>query len=165
MFPWKAINSMTKQPATRTVSELEDHIGYWLRIVSNHVSEAFARALREANVSVAEWVAMRRIFDHSGITASELATQLAMTPGAVSKVIDKLQSKEWVACSSSPADKRVQLLSLTTDGENALPLLAALADANDREHFDCLDESEQDQLIGLMRKLANHHGWKNAPVE
>lgn len=33
---------------------LERHLGYWLRRVSNQVSGAFARALQERGLSVAE---------------------------------------------------------------------------------------------------------------
>ena len=40
---------------------LETHLGYWLRRVSNHVSGAFARALQQRNVSVAEWVVLVEI--------------------------------------------------------------------------------------------------------
>ena len=40
-------------------STLEAHVGYWLRFVSNHVSQAFRRKVEARGVSVSEWVAMR----------------------------------------------------------------------------------------------------------
>jgi DNA-binding MarR family transcriptional regulator len=64
--------------------------------VSGHVSGEFARALQARQVSVAEWVALRHIYDHPAITPGELATAIGMTRGAVSKVLDKLQNKQWV---------------------------------------------------------------------
>ena len=35
---------------------LENHTGFWLRFVSNHVSHGFARKVAGSGVTVAEWV-------------------------------------------------------------------------------------------------------------
>ena len=45
------------------VSDLETHLGYWLRMVSNQVSLAFAKRLEAKDVTVAEWVVMRELYD------------------------------------------------------------------------------------------------------
>ena len=39
--------------AKRSASNLYDHAGYWLRYVSNHVSQAFAAKLESKGVSAA----------------------------------------------------------------------------------------------------------------
>ena len=52
------------------VSDLTAHLGYWLRLVSNHVSHAFAQKLEAENVTVAEWVMMRSLYDHKAIAPS-----------------------------------------------------------------------------------------------
>ncbi len=44
-------------------SDLTAHLGYWLRYVSNHVSQAFARKVEAHGVTVAEWVLMRQLLD------------------------------------------------------------------------------------------------------
>ena len=44
---------------SQPVPELTDHLGYWLRQVSNHVSQGFARKLAAQDVTVAEWAVMR----------------------------------------------------------------------------------------------------------
>ena len=49
--------------SAHTPSELTTHLGYWLRLVSNHVSQAFARKLEGRGVTVAEWVVMRLLLD------------------------------------------------------------------------------------------------------
>jgi hypothetical protein len=52
---------------------LDIHLGYWLRLVSNHVSGNFARALQERSVSVAEWVALNQIQGGTDMTPARLA--------------------------------------------------------------------------------------------
>src|ERR1700744_382570 len=110
-------------PAT-AAPDLETHLGYWLRRVSNHVSAAFARALQARQTSVAEWVVMCHVQARPAITSGELAEALGLTRGAVSKIVDKLDAKGWIARSTNAQDGRVQLLSLTRQGTRILPELA-----------------------------------------
>ena len=145
--------------------DLELHLGYWLRRVSNHVSGAFARALQTRHTSVAEWVVMRHLQEQPGITSGELAEALALTRGAVSKVIDKLEAKNWITRSANPQDNRVQLLSLTRQGRRILPQLAEIADQNDQQFFDCLNADEWSALRRLLGKLAEFHQIRNVPIE
>ena len=147
------------------VPALESHLGYWLRRVSNHVSGAFARALQTKHTSVAEWVVMCHVQGRPGITPGEIAKTLDLTRGAVSKVIDKLEAKRWVAHSTKPEDGRVQLLSLTRQGSRILPELAKIADQNDREFFECLDSDEKATLRRLLGKLVEFHQIRNVPIE
>lgn len=50
---------------TPRASPLESHLGYWLRFVSNHVSSRFENVLADHDISVAEWVAMRSLYDRT----------------------------------------------------------------------------------------------------
>jgi DNA-binding MarR family transcriptional regulator len=144
---------------------LEAHLGYWLRRVSNHVSAAFVRSLQQQHVSVAEWVVLSQVAAWPEVRPAELADQLGLTRGAVSKVLDKLEGKKWIRRRTMPDDKRVQLLSLTRQGQRVLPQLAEIADRNDRRFFECLDSKEQDTLRQLLRKLVEFHHIRDVPVE
>ncbi len=144
---------------------LEIHLGYWLRRVSNRVSGAFVRALHAQSVSVAEWVLLRHLQERQSMTPGELADALGLTRGAVSKVLDKLVEKNWIARATKPEDNRVQLISMTRHGRRALPQLAEIADRNDREFFDCLDADERATLQRLLRKLADFHRIKDVPIQ
>ncbi len=143
---------------------LESHLGYWLRRVSNHVSGAFAQALEKKHASVAEWVVICRIGAQSGITPGEIAETLGLTRGAVSKIVDKLEAKSWITRSTKPQDSRVQLLSLSRSGSRLLPQLAKIADENDREFFAVLDPTESATLRRLLGKLADLHKIRGVPV-
>jgi DNA-binding MarR family transcriptional regulator len=144
---------------------LESHLGYWLRHVSNSVSGAFARSLQARQTSVAEWVLLRQVYERGESTPGELAEALTMTRGAISKIVDKLEAKGWIASRVKPDDNRVQLLTLTRRGRNVLPQLGEIADRNDEAFFGCLDASERATLRRLLGKLAECHGIREVPVE
>jgi DNA-binding MarR family transcriptional regulator len=145
--------------------DLESHLGYWLRRVSNHVSGAFGRALQTRHTSVAEWVVMCHVQGCPGITPGEVAKTLDLTRGAVSKVIDKLEAKRWIARSTKPQDGRVQLRSLTRQGSRILPELAEIAAQNDREFFEGLHPEERATLRRLLGKLTELHQIRDVPIE
>ncbi|MET0791744.1 MAG: MarR family transcriptional regulator [Polyangiaceae bacterium] len=155
---------MRRTPITPAPAPLDAHLGYWLRRVSNQVSGAFARALQQEQVSVAEWVALRLIYGEEARTSGALASVTGMSRGAVSKVVDKLEQKGLLARLTDSNDQRVQQLSLTRRGTRCVPKLAALADHNDAHFFGCLSVRERAQLLGLLAKLTDVHQLRDVPL-
>lgn len=147
------------------ISELESHLGYWLRFVSNHVSQAFQHKVEARGVTVAEWVVLRELLRLGEIHPSQLAESLRLTRGAVSKLIDRLLAKELVTRSVLATDRRFQTVTLTTSGRKLVPELAKLADVNDRQFFGHLSQKERAQLTLLLRNLAARHGFKDTPLD
>lgn len=147
------------------VSALEDHLGYWLRYVSNQVSHSFSQKLTKRDVTVAEWVMLREMYDTDDINPSELASKLGLTRGAISKLADRLITKSLILRSFSTKDKRFQTLSLTAKGQALVPKLSALADENDKEFFGGLKPSERTLIEKLMKQVAHNSGLRTIPVD
>lgn len=146
-------------------SKLEDHAGYWLRYVSNHVSHAFAQKVEAQGVTVAEWVLLREMLDAGVANPSQLAGTAGMTRGAVSKLIERLCRKKLAVRSASEGDRRYQTVELSAAGKQLVPVLAQLADENDREFFGHLKPSERTRLVNLLQDIVRRHAWKDFPVE
>ena len=144
---------------------LESHIGYWLRMVSNHVSLSFARKTEGSGVTVAEWVMLREIYEAGETSPSRLAASSGLTRGAVSKLVDRLVRKKLATRAEADEDRRWQDVKLTVAGRALVPTLAALADRNDEEFFCCLSAGERATLTALLRKLASANNFKKIPVQ
>jgi DNA-binding MarR family transcriptional regulator len=150
----------------KNVSTLQSHIGFWMRLVSNNVSQAFAAKLEETGVTVAEWVVMREMYGEAGITTpSQVAELTHLTRGAVSKLLERLLQKGLITRTESKEDRRYQDIQLTTAGRRLVPQLAALADQNDKEFFSSISASERAQLMKLLKKLAEARGLRSYPIE
>ena len=83
---------------------------------------------------------------------------------AVSKLIDRLESKGMVSKSILLADRRQHSIELTTEGEALVPVLAEMADQNDEEFFGKLPRQLRDDLLEAMKEVARTHQLKNAPL-
>jgi DNA-binding MarR family transcriptional regulator len=146
-------------------SELTDHLGYWLRQVSNHVSQAFARKVEAHGATVAEWVLMRQLLEVDRLPPSQLAERMGMTRGAITKLADRLIAKSLLVRDADPEDGRAQTLALTPKSRKLVPKLAALADANDTEFFDHLTQGDRTALLRILRGIVEKRALKSLPID
>lgn len=150
---------------SRPASELTDHLGYWLRFVSNHVSGEFAGRLQARDVKVVEWVLLRNLYDSPGLAPSELAERLGVTRGSVTKLADKLIARSLVERTASQEDGRAQTLSLTGKGRSLVPALAAMADENDAAYFDHLAAADRRALLRILKSIIERRNLAGPPVD
>lgn len=146
-------------------SALDAHLGFWVRFVSNQVSSRFENLLATYDVSVAEWVAMRVLYQRLDVTHAELIATLGMTKGAASKVISKLENKALAERHLAVDSAREQVLCLTKKGSELVPELAALADGNDAYFFGHLSDAKRRSLMSLMKDLVRHHQLEQVPTK
>jgi DNA-binding MarR family transcriptional regulator len=146
-------------------SALTDHLGYWLRAVSNHVSHGFAARVANRDVTVAEWVMLRALYGKAPTPPSILADEMGVTRGAVTKLADRLIAKALILRKASAEDGRAQTLALTPKGARLVPDLAALADRNDRDAFAALSPSERKNLEKLLRRIAADRDITAPPLD
>lgn len=147
------------------ISGLTDHLGYWLRVVSNAVSHDFARKVADEGVTVAEWAVLRVLYDVDQMAPSTLAQKMRMTKGAISKLADRLLEKKLIKRTESREDMRTHRLSLSKAGRQKVPALAKLADENDAEYFGVLMAEERDALSRVLQALVERRGLSNVPVD
>ena len=114
-------------------------------------------------VTVAEWAVMREMVESGPVNPSQLAERLGMTRGAISKLVERLCHKEFVARTASDGDRRYQSVALTAKGEKLVPKLAQLADESDRKFFGHLAMEQQNDLVRLLKDVVHRHGWKDVP--
>ncbi len=151
---------MSSEPA-----ELTDHLGYWLRQVSNHVSQAFSRRLAARDVTVAEWAFLRVLYACAPASPSRLADDMGMTRGAITKLADRLLAKALIVRASSPDDRRSHTLRLTAKGTALVPRLAALADENERACFAHLAGADRKALQRILRETVTRLGISTIPID
>jgi len=147
-----------------TTSPLEAHLGFWLRFVSNHVSIRFRQLLEAKGVTVTDWVALRTLWAKEETSHAELILALGMTKGAASKVVSRLEEKGLAERQFLGGNSRDQALVLTASGRALVPLLAALADANEAHFFSHLSTEERQSLMDALQALVQHHQLNEIPT-
>ena len=141
------------------VSNLEKHLGYWLRCLSNFVSGGFAKKLAERNVSVAQWVVLRTLYDNQNITLNQAAQMVGVDKSSLSRMIERLVRRNLVVRSEGD-DRRSLGLTLTPAARKLVPQLAKLADQNDESFFKTLSPKQHENFLGTIKQLLDANDWK-----
>lgn len=147
------------------VSPLTAHLGFWMRMVSNQISQSFAAKVAGRGVTVAEWAVMRALLGREPLAPSQLAGEMGLSRGAISKLCDRLVAKGLVSRAGGFEDGRARRVGLTAAGAALVPELAQLADRNDAEFFGCLSEEEREALGRLLRMMVERRGISAVPVD
>lgn len=140
------------------VAKLEDHLGYWLRCLSNFVSDSFSQKLGQYDISVAQWVVLRVLYDKDSLTLNETAALVGVDKSTLSRMIDRLVLRELVKRSEGE-DRRSLGLSLTPVARKLIPKLAALADENDQAFFKTLSAKQKKDFLATLQQLLKANGW------
>lgn len=148
----------------KNISQLEDHLGYWLRYVSNQVSLSFRQRLEKEGVAVADWVVLRLLYEEDDFPAT-LAEKIGMSRGAMTKVINRLFAKKLVMRSEFQNDRRFQKIAITEEGKALVPKLAKIANDNEAFYFSHLSNKEQKYMIELLKQTVKFHNLKNKPLD
>lgn len=140
-------------------STLEAHLGYWLRCLSNAVHHGFAEKLETHGVSVAQWVVLRVLYDEANITLNEAAVKVGVDKSSLSRMVERLVQKGLVSRVAGREDRRSIRMALTTAGRKLVPVLARLADENDRQFFKVLDGVQRREMLERVKQLLDANGW------
>ena len=140
-------------------SHLDEHLGYWLRCLSNFVSHSFAERLAGQDISVAQWVVLRALYDNSGVTLNEAAAQVGVDKSSLSRMVERLVQRKLVDRAEGD-DRRSVGLALTPAGKKLVPQLAQLADENDVAFFNSLAPRQRAEFLATIKHLLTANGWE-----
>lgn len=139
-------------------SHLHSHLGYWLRCLSNLVSSTFAERLAKSDISVAQWVVLRTLFEKRNVTLNEAATEVGVDKSSLSRMVERMVQRGLLTRSQG-SDRRSVGLALTPAAMKLVPQLAALADENDAAFFGSLSAKEREDLLAMIKRLLRANGW------
>jgi MarR family transcriptional regulator, multiple antibiotic resistance protein MarR len=112
--------------------------------------------LAPLEVSAAQWLIVLLVGQDGAGSAAELCELLGYDPGAMTRLLDRLEEKGVVRRVRDDGDRRTVRLELTASGKALYPkILAAMVDVFNRL-LHGFSRSEVDELEGyLKRMLAN----------
>lgn len=103
------------QPATS--------VGYLLNRVRAELLGAVDRELEPFEVTSAQYVIMAQLAYSLADSATLLCKGIAYDPGAMTRMIDRLESKHLIRRVRCPEDRRAVKLALTDEGKELFPKL------------------------------------------
>ena len=109
--------------------------------------------LAPLDVSAAQWIVVLLVGEKAVSSATGLCELLTYDPGAMTRLIDRLERKGILRRVRSPEDRRTIQLELTASGKALYPkILAAMVDVSNRL-LRGFSRGEVGQLEGYLRRM------------
>ena len=109
--------------------------------------------LAPLEVSAAQWLVVLLVGENAVNSAAGLCDKLSYDPGAMTRLLDRLESKGIVRRDRSPDDRRTMQLELTENGKALYPkIISAMMDVNN-SLLRGFSHDEVGQLEGYLRRM------------
>lgn len=118
------------------------------------IEEALIAAGVELNFS--QFLALKHLGEHDPMAPGELARHLNYNPGALTRLLDKLERLGYLQRVPDPNDRRSLRLELTAAGADIRTRMLACGNAVAERAFANITETEQRALRHLLLRVLEH---------
>jgi MarR family transcriptional regulator for hemolysin len=116
-------------------------------VFEQHVGEPFG--LRKAEFSL-----LMLLLANGPTSPKRLARTLRLSAPNLTMLIDRMQAKHWLRRDRNPADRRSQLIVLSSDGQALARRAQAVAKTMEQDLLQRLSRGERAMLFELLHKLS-----------
>jgi DNA-binding MarR family transcriptional regulator len=133
-----------------------DSVGYLMRRVLMALTQDTDKRLEPHGLTHAQWGPLFMIRKAGGATVAELARELQTDPGAMTRLLDRLEAKGLCRRLRSTDDRRVVNIALTPEGEEAAAKVpVALAEVMNA-HLAGFSKDEWQTLKGFLQRMLDN---------
>lgn len=111
---------------------------------------------RGVDLNFMQFLALKLLGDKSPRAPGELARALHYNPGAMTRLLDKLEKHGYLRRVPDPGDRRALHLELTTSGRSIRKQVIECSSAAAERVFDCISEREKDKLHDVLSRVLEH---------
>jgi DNA-binding MarR family transcriptional regulator len=124
------------------------------RLRAEFVTEVEQEMARQGvDLNFTQFVALKLLGHEDPLTPVELARALHYNPGALTRLLDKLEQRGYLKRVPDPVDRRALRLELTAQGRNLRRRVIGYCDAIAEQTFACTTSREREQLHGVLTKV------------
>jgi DNA-binding MarR family transcriptional regulator len=128
-------------------------VGYLINQARTKLKEAIDRELSQFDITAAQFVVLSMLAANSPESAAQLCRESSYDPGAMTRMIDRLEKKHFLRRVRNPSDRRVVSLELTEQGRAIQPTLRASSLHVASRFLRGFSQNEVEQFENLLERL------------
>ena len=110
-----------------------------------------------ADLTPVQYAALFAIAQRPGVGQAQLAALIGYDRATIGGVIDRLEQKKWVGRVASAEDRRVNLLTITDEGRDALARATPSVRRAQERMMEPLEPGEREAFERMCLKMLAHH--------
>jgi DNA-binding MarR family transcriptional regulator len=134
----------------------EESAVYLMRRILTLLTGEVDAALEPRGLTSAQWVPLLKLHFGEASTVAELARTCQLDPGAMTRLLDRLEAKGLVTRVRSSEDRRVVNLELTREGREAAKQIPPALCTIQNAYLHGLSMEEWQQLKDLLRRVLDN---------
>ena len=131
----------------------DESVGWLMKRALISMAQAADRQLEPKGITHAQWAALFMLQSRRAATVAELARETQSDPGAMTRLLDRLEAKGFCRRERSTDDRRVVRVELTPEGEIAAQEVPVVLAQVLNEHLAGFSKSEWSQLKDMLRRM------------
>lgn len=131
----------------------ERSLGFLLHDVSRLLRVEYNRRVRDLGLTRSQWRVLAHLYRNEGVTQTELADILEIEQATLARLLDRLQSADWLERRPCEKDRRANRLFLTDKPRSIVDQMFTVSDDLQDETMDGLDEAGQSQLLDSLQLI------------
>lgn len=136
--------------------EVSDSIGHMLFCLTQQLRREVERRMVEHDLTDAQWKPLWLLKLGRAATAIELAREMDIDAGAITRMVDRLEAKGLVERVRSEADRRVVHLRLSAAGDSVARKVPFVLASVHNDFLRGFSEAEWKQLRRLLGRMAEN---------
>jgi DNA-binding MarR family transcriptional regulator len=135
------------------VSALQEMPGHLIRRAQQISTALFTDECSQFDLTSVQFAALFVLQAAGELDATGLAELIAFDRSTIGDVVERLESKGWIARTGSRDDRRVKVIRLTPDGTNLLRQVAPAVKRVQDRLLEKFSRSETFTLLKLLKRL------------
>jgi DNA-binding MarR family transcriptional regulator len=131
----------------------DESVGWLMKRALVSIAQAADRRLEPKGITHAQWAALFMLERSRASTVAELARETQSDPGAMTRLLDRLEAKGFCRRQRSTDDRRVVRIELTPEGEVAAHEVPVVLAQVLNEHLAGFSKAEWGQLKDMLRRM------------
>jgi len=141
-------------PAPHPLSyERRAYVARLLNQAQASLVNALDEALAPYDISAAQYVILSTLASGRGETAAAICKDISYSPGAMTRMINRLVDKELVLRAEHPDNRRKNRLQLSSKGHALFPLVFAAASQVIDRHLSSFNGTQLQQLQEMLEQM------------
>ena len=147
------------------MSKARDGTHLWLVLMKAHraLAQHAERSIVSLDMCLSDFAVLEVLLHKGPLKVAEIGKRIALTSGAMTTAIDRLEARGLVARTAEVGDRRTRIISLTHDGEVLITDVFADHAAAMAQATSALTKTEAATLTELLKKLGTDAEAQLAP--
>jgi DNA-binding MarR family transcriptional regulator len=131
----------------------EQNIGHLVMNIARLLASRTDRAMDKFGLYRGQGYLLKILSEQDGLTHSEIARTLEISPAAATKVIKRLEELQFLERRPDPADERISRVFLRDEGRAVIRSIRDVFHRNNMDICDSLSAEEKASLAALLIKI------------